>query len=121
MLHRVFIMQKRPQYRDLLYCMAGDKDYVGHPALHPSGQCRIRYPVRDRLLRFSTSLATVLTLELLVIKKAPVWGLFYMYGWGTRIRTLVGGVRVRSPAARRSPNSLVKRCQADLPEQTLTF
>jgi hypothetical protein len=27
-------------------------------------------------------------------------------GWGTRIRTLVGGVRVRSPAARRSPNKV---------------
>ena len=26
-------------------------------------------------------------------------------GWGTRIRTWVDGVRVRSPAARRSPNS----------------
>ena len=27
----------------------------------------------------------------------------YLIGWGTRIRTLVGGVRVRSPTARRSP------------------
>ena len=26
-----------------------------------------------------------------------------LFGWGTRIRTLVGGVRVRSPAARRFP------------------
>ena len=28
-----------------------------------------------------------------------------MYGWGTRIRTLVNGARTRRPAARRSPNS----------------
>ena len=88
---------------------------------HPSGRCRYVAPVRDRILRSSTSLATVLTLELLVIKKAPVWGLFYQYGWGTRIRTLVGGVRVRSPAARRSPISLVKRCQAVRPDNILTF
>lgn len=27
----------------------------------------------------------------------------FIAGWGTRIRTLVGGVRVRSPTARRSP------------------
>ena len=37
------------------------------------------------------------------IKKGPELGHFILYGWGTRIRTLVGGVRVRSPAARRSP------------------
>jgi hypothetical protein len=50
------------------------------------------------------NLSTVLILELMTIKKAPKQGPFLLYGWGTRIRTLVGGVRVRSPAARRSPN-----------------
>ncbi len=36
--------------------------------------------------------------------KKPAQGrLFCVFGWGTRIRTLVDGVRVRSPAARRSP------------------
>ena len=32
-------------------------------------------------------------------------GPFYYFGWGRGIRTPVGGVRVRSPTTRRSPNS----------------
>jgi hypothetical protein len=31
-----------------------------------------------------------------------------LIGWGTRIRTSVDGVRVRSPAARRSPKLKTK-------------
>lgn len=34
----------------------------------------------------------------------PLVSLPCCYGWGTWIRTKVGGVRVRSPTARRSPN-----------------
>ena len=52
-------------------------------------------PVRDRLLRFTTSLATILTLELLVIKKAPVWDLFYYVWLGDKDSNL--GWRSQSP------------------------
>ena len=36
-------------------------------------------------------------------KNGPFWGPFF-FGWGRGIRTPVGGVRVRSPTTRRSPN-----------------
>ena len=39
-------------------------------------------------------------------KKSPLPGALF-FGWGTRIRTWVGGVRVRSPTARRSPNKRI--------------
>ena len=38
-------------------------------------------------------------------KKPPDRG-FFIFGWGTRIRTLIDGVRVRCPAVRRFPNYL---------------
>jgi hypothetical protein len=38
-------------------------------------------------------------------KSNPLQSGLLLFGWGTRIRTWVDGVRVRSPAARRSPNS----------------
>ena len=43
------------------------------------------------------------------IKKAHTRWAFFIDGWGTRIRTWVGGVRVRSPTARRSPKRLASR------------
>ena len=46
---------------------------------------------------------------------------FFIIGWGTRIRTLVGGVRVRSPTARRSPKSAPDFIGAVLVNRGLTF
>ena len=39
-------------------------------------------------------------------QKRPAKAGLFVIGWGTRIRTWVDGVRVRSPTARRSPNAV---------------
>ncbi len=59
------------------------------------GDCRHATRASDRTLGFEPSTQT---------KKyrAPVGSCIFI-GWGRGIRTPVGGVRVRSPTARRSP------------------
>jgi hypothetical protein len=73
------------------------------PGAHPAGNVAAR--------RCPKSLPAILSnLEVLILRspinRSPAGGGPFVYGWGTRIRTWVGGVRVRSPTARRSPNRL---------------
>ena len=90
--------KKRAPFRGLFF-LAGGPGWTRACGAHPAGALRA-WQIASRSAR-TFQLRTPVPK-----KKSPLPGALFS-GWGTRIRTWVGGVRVRSPTARRSPNKRI--------------